>query len=123
AVTKSVLYLPLYVAWACLVRTLQLVVITANGHPVTMRTIPIMLYTQWVGALVKIRAWHHLADQNWSKGKARQRVRARGIGRWLPTWRMALAYLVFALVILLTHSALRLPAARLFAAQAAELSP
>ncbi|MDB5750323.1 MAG: hypothetical protein JWP65_744 [Ramlibacter sp.] len=119
AITKSALYLPLYVAWAVAVRSVQLVVIAWHGHPVTLRTIPIMLYTQWVGSLVKIRAWHHLADQNWSKGKANQRVAASGgwPRRLVPTGRMLVAYVAFALVILLGHSALRLPGTELFAAQ------
>jgi hypothetical protein len=38
-----------------------------------------------------------------------------GLGRWLPTGRMLMAYLAFALAILLTHSALRLPGTELFA--------
>jgi glycosyltransferase Alg8 len=121
AATKSVLYLPIYLAWAVLVRSLQLVVIAWHGHAVSMRTIPIMLYTQWVGALVKIKAWHNLADQNWSKGRAAQQGAAAGgpLARLVPTGRMLLAYLAFALAILLTHSALRLPGTELFAAQKA----
>ncbi|RYY84354.1 MAG: hypothetical protein EOO24_37740, partial [Comamonadaceae bacterium] len=119
ALTKSALYLPLYVAWAVLVRSVQVLVIAWHGHAVSLRTIPIMLYTQWVGALVKIRAWHHLADQNWSKGKATQRSVAAGSPwrRLVPTGRMLVAYLAFALVVLLGHSALRLPGTELFAAQ------
>lgn len=119
AITKSALYLPIYVAWAVAVRSVQLLVIAWHGHAVTLRTIPIMLYTQWVGSLVKIRAWHHLADQNWSKGKANQRVSATGgwLHRLVPTGRMLVAYLAFALVILLGHSALRMPGTELFAAQ------
>jgi glycosyltransferase Alg8 len=119
AITKSVLYLPIYVAWAVLVRSVQLLGIAWHGHMVSMRTIPIMLYTQWVGALVKIKAWHHLSDQNWSKGKARQKAQARSgvLDRLVPTGRMLLAYLAFGLAILLTHSALRLPGKELLAAQ------
>jgi glycosyltransferase Alg8 len=120
ALTKSVLFLPMYIAWAVLVRSIQLLVIAWHGHAVSMRTIPIMLFTQWVGSIVKIRAWHHLADQNWSKGKAKQKVvKARGLRRLVPTWRMGFAYVSFALAVLLTHSALRLPGTELFAAQAA----
>lgn len=120
AATKSFLFLPLYVAWAVAVRSLQLLVIAWHGHSVSLRTIPIMLYTQWIGALVKIKAWHHLSDQNWSKGKANQKAQAAHAGPWrklVPTGRMLVAYLVFALGILLTHSALRLPGTELFAAQ------
>ncbi|GAB3650231.1 glycosyltransferase [Ramlibacter alkalitolerans] len=120
AITKSVLFLPLYLSWAVLVRSVQLVVIAWHGHAVSLRTIPIMLYTQWVGSIVKIKAWHHLADQDWSKGKAKQKsVQARGLRRLVPTWRMAFAYAAFALAVLLTHSALRLPGTELFAAQSA----
>lgn len=119
AVTKSLLFLPLYIAWACIVRSVQLLVITLHGHSVSLRTIPIMLYTQWIGALVKIKAWHHLADQSWSKGKASQSITAAGgpLRRLAPTGTMLMAYLAFALAILLAHSALRFPGTQLFAAQ------
>jgi glycosyltransferase Alg8 len=118
AVTKSVFYLPLYVAWAVLVRSAQLLVITLHGHPVTLRTIPIMLYTQWVGALIKIKAWHNLSDQNWSKGGKTQRAQvATGwAARLVPTGRMLVAYVAFALAILVSHSGLRLPQVQLFSA-------
>ncbi|MDB5900653.1 MAG: hypothetical protein JWP41_4255, partial [Ramlibacter sp.] len=120
AVTKSLLFLPLYVAWAVLVRCVQLLVIAWHGHRVTFRTIPIMLYTQWIGAVVKIKAWHHLSDQNWSKGKSKQSVTLAG-GPWrrlAPTGTMLMAYLGFALAILLAHSALRFPGTELFAKEA-----
>jgi glycosyltransferase Alg8 len=119
AITKSLLYLPLYVAWAVLVRCVQMFVIVLHGHRVTLRTIPIMLWTQWVGALVKIKAWHHLADQNWSKGKSTQTVATSGgmLRRLAPTGTMLMAYLAFALFILLAHSALRFPGTQLFAAE------
>ncbi len=119
AVTKSLLFLPMYIAWAALVRTVQVLVIAANGHRVTLRTIPIMLYTHWVGSVVKIRAWHHLADQNWSKGKTNQQSAAAGgpLRRLAPTGTMVIAYLAFALLILFTHSALRFPGTQLFAAE------
>jgi glycosyltransferase Alg8 len=116
AVTKSLIFLPLYLAWATLVRCVQLLVIAWHGHRVTLRTIPVMLYTQWVGSLVKIRAWHHLADQSWSKGRARQSVTAGSpLRRLAPTGTMVMAYLGFALAILLAHSALRFPGTELFA--------
>jgi glycosyltransferase Alg8 len=61
-------YLPLYIAWVLLVRVLMMGVIALSGHPVSVRTIPLMLHSQWVGALTKIRAYYHLSDQKWSKG-------------------------------------------------------
>jgi mannuronan synthase len=119
AVTRDWLYLPMYIAWVALVRAVQLLIVAAHGHRVTLRTIPIMLYTHWVGSVVKIRAWHHLSDQNWSKGNARQAAAASGpFRRIASTGSMLLAYLAFALLILLTHSVLKLPIAQLFAAEA-----
>jgi glycosyltransferase Alg8 len=120
AVTKSLLYLPVYIAWAFLVRSLQMAMIVAHGHRVSLRTVPIMLYTQWVGAFIKIRAWHHLADQSWSKNHQQQSARERTdpLRRLVPAGTMALSYLGFALAVLLAHSALRLPGAQLFAAEA-----
>src|SRR5205085_12543462 len=101
AITKAAICLPLYVAWAALVRTVQLAVIAANGHPATLRTIPIMLYTHWVGSVVKIRAWHHLSDQSWSKGKRKQAVAATSrLRRFVPTATMLTAYGAFALIML-----------------------
>lgn len=119
AVTKSLLFLPMYIAWASLTRTVQVAMIAIHGHRVSLRTIPIMLYTHWIGSIVKIRAWHHLADQSWSKGGATQSARTAvsPLRRIAPTGTMAMAYLAFALLILLTHSALRLPGAELFAAE------
>ncbi|MGE4242336.1 glycosyltransferase [Ramlibacter sp.] len=120
AVAKSVLFIPLYLAWAVIVRSLQLLVIGWHGHAVTMRTIPLMLYTQWVGALVKIHAWHHLGDQSWSKGKAQQARGARGfVRRLVPGGVMVMSYLLFGAAVLLAHSMLRWPAIPLFAAEAA----
>ena len=118
AVAKSALYVPLYLAWAVLVRTLQLLVITAHGHAVSLRTVPLMLYTQWVGALVKIHVWHHLGDQNWSKGRRQQVRTATGVRRLVPRVVMIVSYLGFGAAVLLAHSLLRWPSTALLAAEA-----
>ena len=119
AVAKSVLYLPLYLAWAVLVRAVQLLTIAWHGHAVTLRGVPLMLYNQWVGALVKIHAWYHLGDQNWSKGGAQQaRGQPRHLGqRVLPKLAMLVSYASFGVIVLLAHSVLRWPSVPLFAAE------
>lgn len=119
SVAKSALYLPLYIAWAIVVRSLQLLMVAWHGHAVTLRTLPIMLYTQWVGALVKIHVWHHLGDQNWSKGTAQQ-ARVQGARTWrrlVPKAVMVLSYLAFGAIVLLAHSLIRWPSVQLFAAE------
>ena len=115
-VVKSVIFLPLYLAWAVLVRALQMVVIVYHGHQVTMRSIPIMLYTQWVGAIIKIHAAFHLSDQNWSKGKSRQDAgpRRSWLARLVPGSMMLASFAAFGFTVLVAHSALRLPDAGMF---------
>lgn len=66
----NIVYLPLYLSWAIFVRVLQMGIFTYTGHRVSMRTLPLMLYTQWVGAFVKIKAYFYLADQKWAKGNS-----------------------------------------------------
>ncbi|MDB5941352.1 MAG: hypothetical protein JWQ13_918, partial [Ramlibacter sp.] len=115
AVAKTFFYLPLYLAWAVLVRAFQLIVIAYHGHAVSMRSIPIMLYTQWVGAIIKIHAAFHLSDQNWSKGKARQGgQRKHWMARLVPSSLMLACYAVFGFTVLVAHSALRMPDAGMF---------
>ncbi len=62
-----IVYLPLYLAWVILVRLVQMSAFVLTGHPVSIRTLPLMLYNQWIGSFIKIRAFFNLADQKWSK--------------------------------------------------------
>ena len=115
AATKSFAFLPLYLAWAVLVRAVQLVVIVYHGHQVSLRSIPIMLYTQWVGAVIKIHAAYHLSDQNWSKGRARQETGRRSwMTRLVPSSLMLASFATFGFTVLVAHSALRMPDAGMF---------
>ncbi|MFC5499522.1 glycosyltransferase [Caenimonas terrae] len=116
AAVKTIFYLPMYIAWAVLVRLVQLVMITYHGHRVSMRSIPTMLYTQWVGAIIKIHASFHLNDQNWSKGKTRQDGggRRNWLARLVPGSLMAASFAAFGFTVLVAHSALRMPDAGMF---------
>jgi glycosyltransferase Alg8 len=60
-------YFPLYIGWVFFVRVIQMSIFAYFGHIVSYRTIPLMLYSQWVGSYVKIKAYFHLSDQSWSK--------------------------------------------------------
>jgi len=67
SIFKSIFYLPLYIAWIFYVRVFQMTVFSFMGHSVSLRTLPLMLYGQWYGSYVKIKAFYNLSDQKWSK--------------------------------------------------------
>ena len=109
-------YMLFFVVWVIMVRLVQLFVIAFFGHPVDWRMVPLLLYTQWVGALVKIRAFYNLADQSWSKNSSAlqrndtQRVHINSpFVTWLPKVAMFSTVTLFVTVLLVTHGALKLP--------------
>jgi len=67
SIFKSIFYIPLYISWIIYVRTLQMSMFVYFGHKISVKTLPLMLYGQWYGAFVKIRAFYNLSDQKWSK--------------------------------------------------------
>ncbi len=70
--TISWYYLLFFAVWVIFIRLIQLFIIALSGHVVSWRMVPLILYTQWIGALVKIRAFYHLSDQKWSKNNQQQ---------------------------------------------------
>ena len=68
SIFKSIFYIPLYISWIIYIRTFQMSIFVYFGHKISIRTLPLMLYGQWYGAIVKIRAFYNLSDQKWSKG-------------------------------------------------------
>lgn len=115
AIFSSFIYLPFYFAWVFGVRVIQMFVIAARGHSVSMLTIPLMLYSQWFGAIVKIRAYFNLSDQKWSKGGAKQTsddnvaMIEHPLVRWLPSYLMFSCYAVFIFALLLAQGAISMP--------------
>lgn len=108
-------YFPIYIAWVFLIRTVQMGIIALGGHPVTYRTVPLMLYNQWAGALIKIWVNFHLAHQKWTKGKAYQEA-----SRWwiriphplapvMPNFVMLVSVVIFLWSILVSEKILNLP--------------
>lgn len=115
AFTQSFVYLPFFLGWIVAVRILQMTVIAVRGHSVSMLTIPLMLYNQWVGAFIKIRAFFYLSDQTWSKGGQSQGssqnihpVKHR-LAPYLPLPMMLFSYAVFAFVIICSQGVLLFP--------------
>ncbi len=115
ALFRDLVYFPIFIAWVLIVRTIQMFVIAYNGHPVSMLTIPLMLYNQWVGAIIKIRAFFYLADQKWSKGGVTQDSSGNVVpvphwlARWMPRYLMIFSYAAFLLALLFSEQVLMLP--------------
>lgn len=113
--TKSYLYFFFYIVWVLYVRIFHMSIIAYNGHPVSIRTIPLMLYTQWAGSLVKIKALFHISDQSWSKGNETQKNDAsiakidHPLFDFMPKYLMSLSYTLFFFTLLLTYKAIALP--------------
>ena len=112
---KSFIYFPFYLAWVLAVRVLQMSMIAFRGHPVSTRTIPLMLYNQWIGAFIKIRAYFHLSDQKWAKGKTTQSnesgvaMISHRLVKYMPRITMSLSYAVFFFALLIAEGAVVLP--------------
>lgn len=111
--TKSYVYFYFYIAWVLQIRVIQISFIALRGHPVGLRTIPIMLYNQWVGAIVKIRAYFNLANQKWSKsGQTQSADRIPVPHPLVPIMSRAVLFSsvsAFALAMLLSEGALKVP--------------
>ncbi len=112
---KAFYYFLFYFAWILLVRTIQIAFIAYNGHIVSWRSLPLMLYGQWIGSFVKIKALFNISDQKWSKGGDVQSSDDsvakinHPLVNVMPDFMMVGSYLFFIFVMLLSHDALALP--------------
>ena len=58
-------YLLIYAILVIIVRTLYILLLTIEGHRLSLVDIPMLLYTQWIGSIVKIYTLFHLHHQKW----------------------------------------------------------
>lgn len=58
-------YLVAYAMLVVLARLAYALVLTLEGHRMSFTDIPLLLYTQWVGSIVKIYTMFHLHHQKW----------------------------------------------------------
>lgn len=74
-----------------------------------------MLYNQWVGSVIKIKAFFYLSDQKWSKGKAQQDASQDSIpiphvlARFMPRFLLIMSYTAFFFTLLVTEQVLTMP--------------
>ena len=131
AISVNFAYLPLYLSWVLLVRIFQMSLFVSSGHLVSIRTLPLMLYSQWIGALIKIKAFYHLSDQKWSKGGTEVQTAANGDiapikyskAHYFSPFRMYLAIgvFMFTMLTLYTHT-IPLPSTQIISSNIAQSS-
>jgi len=104
-VTQAYFYFLFYVVWVLYVRIFQISVIAYNGHPVSMRSIPLILYAQWWGSFVKIKALFYLPDQKCSSvAKEKHKLFDN-----IPDFLMGFFYLLLFYVMFLSHDVIVFP--------------
>jgi mannuronan synthase len=99
---NSIFYLPYYFIWVILVRTVQLWVLVLQGHRLKVYHLPLLVYDQWIGALVKIFCLFNLDKQIWIKTREEEPFHLstaplaslRGITSWLLMFSYSLLFVV-----------------------------
>ncbi len=120
AIFKSIYYLLFFFVWIIFVRLFQLLFIAFGGHSVSLYSLPLMLYSQWIGAIVKIRAFYDLANQKWSKNGASQNSDANiamikhPFAKKLPKLVMYSSIVTFISLLILSHGILYVPSLNAF---------
>ena len=88
-------YLLVYAILVLLVRTIYILILTLEGHRLSLVDIPMLLYTQWVGSIVKIYTLFHLHKQKWNSHRtnmADAQNRELLLDYLIPKMEMVLCY-------------------------------
>ena len=72
-ITTAPLFLPFYLCWVAFTRLLQVWLLVLHGFRLRAVHLPLLVFDQWVGAVVKIQALFHLDRQQWKKGVSGRR--------------------------------------------------
>jgi glycosyltransferase Alg8 len=74
SLTASAYYLWFYAAWVVLTRLAQLWLLVPHGYAVRFADLPLLVWDQWYGSLVKIYCSCHLHRQVWQKARSEAQV-------------------------------------------------
>lgn len=112
AMWAAVLYgweiLIVYLILVILVRTIYLLLLLIEGHRLSMSDIPLLLYTQWGGSMVKTYTLFHLHRQKWSSHRSKESNENKEdfFQTIVPKLQMAFSYLLlFIFVVFLVELA------------------
>ena len=96
AIWLSPYYLLIYCILVLLVRTIYILILTFEGHRLSLVDIPMLLYTQWVGSIVKIYTLFHLHQQKWDSHRTNMDGEEEGepfMDYLIPKMEMTLSYI------------------------------
>ncbi len=88
-------YLLIYAILVLVVRTIYVLILTLEGHRLSLVDIPMLLYTQWIGSIVKIYTMFHLHHQKWDSHRTDMDGKAKGESLFdflIPKMEMTLTY-------------------------------
>lgn len=97
AIWLSWYYLLIYVVLVILVRTIYILLLLVEGHRISITDIPMLLYTQWMGSIVKIYTLFHLHKQKWDSHRTNMANGSDGstiLVRSIPLLEMSLCYVM-----------------------------
>ena len=88
-------YLLVYAILVLVVRTLYLLILILEGHRLSFVDVPMLLYTQWVGSVVKIYTLFHLHHQKWDSHRTdmdSSEEKGSTLDALIPKMEMVLSY-------------------------------
>lgn len=106
AMANTPYFMLFYLVWAIFTRLVMLWLFVFEGSPMYILQLPLMLYNQWGGSLIKIRCLHNLARQHWSKGAPKRDTYLQGSWRNIAHVLLTLNILFFVLILTLVSGAL-----------------
>ena len=89
-------YLLVYMILVLVVRSLYILILAFEGHRLSLVDIPMLLYTQWVGSVVKIYTLFHLHHQKWDSHRSDMDAdgeRPSILDSLIPKLEMVLSYM------------------------------
>jgi glycosyltransferase Alg8 len=104
SVWLSPYYLVVYGMLVIIVRILYAIILTFEGHRMSLFDVPLLLYTQWGGAMVKTYTLFHLHKQKWDareKGSGKKN-REPLLNFLIPKLEMAFCYFLLMLFVAYT---------------------
>ena len=95
-------YLLIYAILVLIIRSIYLLLLTIEGHRVSITDIPMLLYTQWVGSIVKIYTLFHLHQQKWDshRGGDHESEAEPLLDFLIPKLEMVFSYAVLLLIVI-----------------------
>jgi glycosyltransferase Alg8 len=97
-------YLVAYAIIVILGRLIYSLILVIEGHRMSYSDIPMLLYTQWVGSMVKIYTMFHLHKQKWDSHRqagnsSSGSAAGAGIEGLIPKMQVALSALMLVLFV------------------------